>query len=602
MSSRLRMSASRPATIGCCLMLVCVGVACLCAGTAKASYYKAVLCAGNNGSNGFATATNTASANNPGGIFSFENYCGPAPYPAGSNAFLRIAENQSGGNAGYTAYGSMSWTAPPYVWIAAGGGYTREHYAFNAGWRGRFWLEGYDGSMNNVLMQGSGVENGSCGGVCWATTSTFASHLWPFGGYGAYRRFVFEMTCYRQAGCDRSQLQLGRREHDGPDAQRRRPLAHQPDQHRIGDAGGDVGPRDPARQLERLRPGLGDAFRASAGRRRRALFDRLARQLRPGGLGEQRRVRAPVPALPGRRAVGPQLRARHLDPDRRSAHGPGLLAGLRAGGRDQRQRRGKLRPADDPRRQPRPGSAGGSGDRQRQPAPLPGPLRGAVEPGGRCRVADHEGPLQDRQRRRDGGGSRADGLGDESDGARQHRRSEGGRGLPAARLARGRGRPLGSGGDGADPTRHDAAGRTSVAAGHGSQHGPLEQHGRPGLERHHRRRLTDHDGPLRDRQSGGPAGRLGSHGHGTGHRSPAEHPGARQQGRVQGPRVARRRRGQHGRASQRVAAAGHDAPGRATGPRGDCAVDAALGGRVRRALAQPHRQRLTDQRRALPSA
>ncbi|MGD9735126.1 MAG: Ig-like domain repeat protein [Solirubrobacterales bacterium] len=198
------MSANRPAVIGCCLMLVCVGVACLCAGTAKASYYKAVLCAGNNGSNGFATATNTASANNPGGIFSFENYCGPAPYPAGSNAFLRIAENQSGGNAGYTAYGSMSWTAPPYVWIAAGGGYTREPNAFNAGWRGRFWLEGYDGSMNNVLVQGSGVANGDCGGVCWATTSTFASHLWPFGGYGSYRRFVFELTCYREAGCDRS--------------------------------------------------------------------------------------------------------------------------------------------------------------------------------------------------------------------------------------------------------------------------------------------------------------------------------------------------------------------------------------------------------------
>ncbi len=204
MSSLLRMPATRPATIGAVLMLACIGVACMFAGTAKASYYKMVLCAANNGSNGFATATNTTSAQNPGGIFSFENYCGPAPYPAGNNAFLRIVESQAAGNAGYGAFGQMSWTAPGSIDIAAAGGYTREPNAFNAGWRGRFWLEGYDGSTNNELVQGSGVENGSCSGVCWATTSTFASHLWPFGGYGRYRRFVFELTCYREAGCDRT--------------------------------------------------------------------------------------------------------------------------------------------------------------------------------------------------------------------------------------------------------------------------------------------------------------------------------------------------------------------------------------------------------------
>ncbi|HET8956351.1 MAG TPA: fibronectin type III domain-containing protein [Solirubrobacterales bacterium] len=186
------------------MAVTCV-VAVFCTASAHASLYRMVLCGAGNGSNGYQTATNTASAQNPGGIFSFENYCGAGlPFPAGNNGHLRIAENQAGGNAGYSAYGSMSWTVPGYVDLAQGGGYTRMPNAFNDGWRGRFWLEGWDGSTNNVLMQGSGVQNGSCDGVCWATTSTFASHLWPFGGIGKYRRFVFEMTCFRQAGCDRT--------------------------------------------------------------------------------------------------------------------------------------------------------------------------------------------------------------------------------------------------------------------------------------------------------------------------------------------------------------------------------------------------------------
>jgi hypothetical protein len=178
-----------------------VALACVFVATAHASPYKMLLCAGNNGSNGFQTATNTISGAQPGGIFSFENYCGPAGDPAGNAAFLRIAEQMPNGNAGVNAYGSMSWTAPGFVSIAAGGGYTREPNAFNDGWRGRFWAEGYDGSTNNILMQGSGVGGG---GIFWGTTSTFAPHLWPFGGYGSYRRFVFELTCVRPAGCDRT--------------------------------------------------------------------------------------------------------------------------------------------------------------------------------------------------------------------------------------------------------------------------------------------------------------------------------------------------------------------------------------------------------------
>jgi len=93
---------------------------------------------------------------------------------------------------------------PPAVAIAAASGYTRQPDAFNDGWRARFWAEGFDGSANNILMQGSGVARGSLGGIGWAPTSTFASHLWTFNGYGSYRRFVLEMTCVRQAGCDRA--------------------------------------------------------------------------------------------------------------------------------------------------------------------------------------------------------------------------------------------------------------------------------------------------------------------------------------------------------------------------------------------------------------
>ncbi|MGB7589092.1 MAG: Ig-like domain repeat protein [Solirubrobacterales bacterium] len=174
----------------------------LSATTAHAANYKMVLCAGNNGSNSFDTATNTVSGSNPSGIFDFTNVCGPAPDPAGNNAFLRIAENQSSGDAGETAYGSISWTVPPWVAILAGGGYTREPNAFNDGWRGRFWAEDFGGGgPYNILMQGAGLPNQD---IFWAPTSTFAPHLWPFSSYGYYRRFIFELTCMRQAGCDRT--------------------------------------------------------------------------------------------------------------------------------------------------------------------------------------------------------------------------------------------------------------------------------------------------------------------------------------------------------------------------------------------------------------
>jgi len=194
MSPRMRHPARRSALIALCLFYLCVAVAVLAAGAAHAADYKMLLCAGNSGSSSFATATN------PGGQFAFENQCGPAPDPAGNNAYLRIYENSTG-TAGLNAYGSISWTVPPWIEIRGGGGYTREPSAFNDGWRGRFWAEDWAGGTNNILMQGTGASNS---GINWTPTSTFASHLWPFSGFGSYRRFVFELTCVRPAGCDRT--------------------------------------------------------------------------------------------------------------------------------------------------------------------------------------------------------------------------------------------------------------------------------------------------------------------------------------------------------------------------------------------------------------
>ncbi len=201
MSNSGKRSENQPVAVVLVGLLLAIGVATIASGTAHAANYKMLLCAGNNGSNSFDTATNTASSQNPGGIFSTENHCGPAPDPAGDAAFLRIAENQSGGNAGVGAYASISWAVPPWVAIIAAGGYTRMPGALNDGWRGRFWAEDFGGGGHHILLQGTGSPNS---GFQWSPTSVFTSHLWPFSTYGDYRRFVFELTCMRQAGCDRS--------------------------------------------------------------------------------------------------------------------------------------------------------------------------------------------------------------------------------------------------------------------------------------------------------------------------------------------------------------------------------------------------------------
>ena len=104
MSTRSSGPARRPALVALCLIYACVAMAVLSAATAHASVYKMVVCAGNNGSNSYGTTTNTVSAQHPAGIFDVNNYCGPAPDPAGENAFLRISEHEPNGNAGQGAY------------------------------------------------------------------------------------------------------------------------------------------------------------------------------------------------------------------------------------------------------------------------------------------------------------------------------------------------------------------------------------------------------------------------------------------------------------------------------------------------------------------
>ena len=84
--------------------------------------------------------------------------------------------------AGSGAYGRFNWNAPEGIQIASAGGYTREPNAFNEGWRARYWLEGFDGSENNVLLQGSGITGPT--EVTKPKTTTFAPHLWPFPALG----------------------------------------------------------------------------------------------------------------------------------------------------------------------------------------------------------------------------------------------------------------------------------------------------------------------------------------------------------------------------------------------------------------------------------
>jgi hypothetical protein len=171
-------------------------VALVCAATAHAGppgQFKMLLCANNVNAGNYGTYTNTSSPQNPAGIFSFSNQCGWSSDPAGDSAFFRINENQDAGNAGNGATAYVYWDTPPYVHFKTAGGWTRQAYAFNDGWRSRFWGIDLNNNGFQILSQGAGL----------GATNTFAPHLWP-GGNADFWRFAFELSCVRPAGCDRA--------------------------------------------------------------------------------------------------------------------------------------------------------------------------------------------------------------------------------------------------------------------------------------------------------------------------------------------------------------------------------------------------------------
>lgn len=183
------------------LSLACA-IAVLAAATAHAAQYKMVACAANSGAPPYTTATNTASAQHPSGIFDVNNWCGGAGGdPPGDAAFMRISEHEASGNAGQGAYEQVIFETPWYVHFKSAGGYTREPNAFNAGWLARFRVLGFDNQMTTLLNQGSGLPNS---GLDYAASGIFGPHLWPFGSYGDYHHFYYELLCNIPGGCDRA--------------------------------------------------------------------------------------------------------------------------------------------------------------------------------------------------------------------------------------------------------------------------------------------------------------------------------------------------------------------------------------------------------------
>ncbi len=202
MSPRSRRSANRPAAVVFCALLLAAGIAVLATATAHAGQFKMVACASTSGAPPYTTATNTASAQHPSGIFDFANWCGGAGGdPPGDAAFMRIVEHEPSGNAGQGAYGAFVFETPWYVHFRSGGGYTRQPNSFNDGWRARFWGIDFNNNGNLFLNQGSGVGNA---GTDSSASGIFGPHLWPFGNYIDFHHFYFELLCVRPAGCDRA--------------------------------------------------------------------------------------------------------------------------------------------------------------------------------------------------------------------------------------------------------------------------------------------------------------------------------------------------------------------------------------------------------------
>jgi len=200
-SSRER-SGQRPTISVYAALLLAAAIAVIAAGTAHAAQFKMVACAGNSGPPPTITATNTASAQHPNGIFDFANYCGgTGGDPPGDAAFMRISEHESSGNAGYGAYGQIIFATPSYIHFKSGGGYTREPNAFNAGWLARFRVLDFANASTTLLNQGAGLPNFA---LDWAASGIFGPHLWPFASYLDFHHFYFELMCNLPGGCDRA--------------------------------------------------------------------------------------------------------------------------------------------------------------------------------------------------------------------------------------------------------------------------------------------------------------------------------------------------------------------------------------------------------------
>lgn len=197
MSKSLR-SPARWLAVG---VLALLGVALIGVGTGQAGYYKVVACAANNGAPPYKVDTNTKSPDTPKGIFNVWNRCkGEGGDPPGDSALIRIQEDRDAPDSiRQGAFANVYFDAPASTHFKAAGGFTRQPYQFNDGWRSRFWIATAS-STEQILSQGAGTTSKGQS----PSSTIFGPHLWPVGGYLDFNRFVFELMCVRAARCDAS--------------------------------------------------------------------------------------------------------------------------------------------------------------------------------------------------------------------------------------------------------------------------------------------------------------------------------------------------------------------------------------------------------------
>lgn len=180
-------------------LLALLGIALVGTQTAQAGYYKMVACSANNGAPPYKVDTNTKSSDVPRGIFNVWNRCkGEGGDPPGDSALIRIQEDRDApGSIRQGAFANVYFDAPASTHFKAAGGFTRQPYQFNDGWRSRFWVASAS-STDQILSQGAGANaNGQT-----PSSNIFSPHLWPVGGHLDFNRFVFELICVRAARCD----------------------------------------------------------------------------------------------------------------------------------------------------------------------------------------------------------------------------------------------------------------------------------------------------------------------------------------------------------------------------------------------------------------